>query len=110
MECFTFVKAEWGIDRMSRKRNEYTPARRQQFKKLGLRISYFRKYRDMSQDDLAEAIGFSVSHLAKIEANTGKTIYKPSMDFLFDVAEALDVPPSVLLEDELPRVPKKVRR
>lgn len=94
---------------MSRKRNVDTQARKQQFKKLGLKISYLRKYRGMSQEELAEATGYSVSHLAKIEANTGDVLYKPSVDFLFDVAAALDVPTAVLFEDDFSRTPKRKR-
>ncbi len=94
---------------MGRKRNTSARTRRG-LKKFGFKISYLRKCKDMSQEELAEATGYSLSHLAKIEANVGSVVYKPSIDFIFDVAEALGVPVSELFEDEPPQKTTKKKK
>lgn len=91
---------------MGRKRETSAKTRRG-LKKLGFKISYLRKCNDMSQEQLAEAMGYSLSHIAKIEANDGRKLYKPSIDFIFDVADALDVPVSELFEDVPQKMAKK---
>ncbi len=84
---------------------------KKRLKQLGLKVSYLRRCRGMSQEDLAELTGFSLSHLAKIEANTGVKPCKPSIDFIFKVADVLDVPVSVLFEEGIPpKTEEKKRR
>lgn len=62
---------------------------------LGLNISYYRKLRGLTQEELAELVGISRVHLSKIEA--------PNMEFtlsirlLFDIADALKIEPWKLL-------------
>jgi len=63
----------------------------EKYKKIGLKISYYRKLRGLTQEQLSEIINKNVSFLGAVEApNIDKAL---SLDMLFDIAEALDVPP-----------------
>lgn len=69
------------------------------YRAMGLKISYYRKLRDMTQEQLAEKIGKDVSFIGAVEApNVMRTA---SLDTLFDIADALNVPPSRFLEDDI---------
>lgn len=68
---------------------------------LGARIAYIRKIRGLTQEQLAEKSGYSVSYLAKIEANTGECPNLPSLDFLYHVADVLNVPIGKLFEADI---------
>lgn len=58
-----------------------------EYRKFGLSISYFRKEKGYTQQELAEKIGVNPETISRIEnANTGIT-----MDKLLDVAKALDI-------------------
>ena len=57
---------------------------------LGLTIAYYRKLRGMTQINLAERINVSRTHISNIEAPNGTT--SVSLETLFDIAEALDIP------------------
>ena len=63
---------------------------------LGLNISYYRKREGMNQDQLAEKAGISRSYLGEIEAPN--MITAMSLEVLFNVASALRIPVSKLLE------------
>ena len=66
--------------------------------KLGLKISYYRKLRGLTQETLAEIIGKDHSYVGQIEApNVCKAI---SLDTLFDIALALNIAPSKFLDFE----------
>lgn len=66
------------------------------YKKIGLNVAYYRKLSGMTQEDLAEKLGVHTSFLGQIEApNIEKAI---SMDTLFRLAKALDIPPAKLLD------------
>ena len=57
---------------------------------LGLKISYYRKLRGLTQEQLAEQVGRTPAFIGHVEApNIQKAI---SLDTLFEVAEALDIP------------------
>ena len=67
---------------------------------LGLKIAYYRKLRGLTQEMLAEQIGVSAAFIGHVEApNINKAI---SLDTLFDIAAALDVPPYkfLMFDDE----------
>lgn len=67
---------------------------------LGLKIAYYRKLRGLTQEMLAEQIGVSAAFIGHVEApNINKAI---SLDTLFDIAVALDVPPHrfLIFDDE----------
>ena len=57
---------------------------------LGLKISYYRKLRGLTQEQLAEQVGLTPAFIGHVEApNINKAI---SLDTLFDIAAALDIP------------------
>jgi DNA-binding Xre family transcriptional regulator len=63
---------------------------------MGLKIGYIRRQRAMTQNQLAEKAGISVGFLSQIEAPNMAMSF--SLSTLFAIAQALDVPPSKLLE------------
>ncbi len=67
-----------------------TEKRRSQYLQLGLTISYYRKLKGMTQDQLAKAVDLSRTHISNLEAPRMKTSI--SLDKLFDIAEVLGVP------------------
>lgn len=70
----------------------------ERYKMLGLKIAYYRKKQGYTQDVLAEKAGISTNFLAQVEG-TGST-RGISLETLFKLAEALNVPPSKFLEDD----------
>ncbi len=61
-----------------------------QYLQLGLKISYYRKLRGLTQEQLAEKLGLTPAFIGHVEApNIKKAI---SMDTLFHIAEILEVP------------------
>jgi transcriptional regulator with XRE-family HTH domain len=62
---------------------------------IGQRIRKIRKSRKLSQEELAEKIGISTTHMSHIE--TGNT--KMSLPVFVDIAEALEVRTDELLHD-----------
>ena len=69
----------------------------QQYIKFGLKVQYYRKLRGLTQEAFADKVGISWSYLAKIESPT--RVFGVSMETLFAIAEALNVPVSKLFED-----------
>ena len=69
----------------------------QELIRFGLKVQYYRKLRGMTQEAFADKVGISWSYLAKIESPTRP--FGVSMDTLFSIAEALDVPVAKLFED-----------
>lgn len=64
------------------------------YRLLGLNIAYYRKSKGFTQEMLAEKLDVNQQHISKIEtASCGV-----SLDLLFAIAEALEVPPHKLLE------------
>ena len=64
---------------------------RDRFIQLGIAIAALRKMRGMSQEKLAEKIDKTTNFIGAAEApNVNRTV---SLDTLFDIAKALDVPP-----------------
>lgn len=62
---------------------------------VGLNIAYYRRLNHMSQLQLAELAGISRTHISNIEApNTDTSI---SLSVLFDIADALGIPPAKLI-------------
>lgn len=68
----------------------------QEYIRLGLNIAYYRKLRGLTQAQLAEKIDISRTHMSNIEAPN--VVTSLSLDALFDIAKALEVPASALLE------------
>lgn len=69
----------------------------QKYIQFGLKVQYYRKLRGMTQETFAEQMGISWSYLAKIESPTRP--FGVSMETLFTIADALDIPVSKLFED-----------
>lgn len=68
------------------------------YKRFGLKISYYRKVKGMTQEQLAEELGKSLSFIGAVEApNIDRTI---SLDTLFDISDVLEIPASKLLDTE----------
>lgn len=64
--------------------------------KMGLKISYYRKLRGLTQEQLAERINKNLAFIGAVEApNMERTV---SLDTLFDIAEALGVSPYRFLQ------------
>ena len=67
-----------------------------QFKQLGLTIAYYRKLKGFTQGTLAEAVNLSRTHVSNLEAPNMPTSI--SLEKLFDIADALEVPVHKLLD------------
>ena len=68
---------------------------KEEYIKIGLKISYYRKLKSLTQEQLAERLGCGVSFIGQIEA---PNIYKGiSLDTLFRIAKALEIPAYKLL-------------
>lgn len=64
--------------------------------KMGLKIAYYRKWKSLTQEELAEKAGLALSYIGQIEA---PNFYRSfSLDTLFRIAKALDIPPYKLLK------------
>ena len=63
---------------------------------LGLTIAFYRRARGLTQSELAEAVKISRTHMSNIEAPNTKTSI--SLNLLFDIAEALDIPVKELFD------------
>lgn len=62
----------------------------EQYRQIGLKIAYYRKLRGLTQEDLAEQVNLTPAFIGHLEApNINKAL---SLDALFDIASALDVP------------------
>ena len=70
---------------------------REQYIRFGLKVQYYRKLQGLTQEAFADKIGKSWSFVAKIESPT--RVFGVSMETLFKVAEALEVPVSKLFEE-----------
>lgn len=72
---------------------------REDFRLLGLRIAYYRKKLGLTQEELADELGYSWSFISQLEANNGKRIHSPSLLMLFQMAKLFDIPITKLFED-----------
>lgn len=66
------------------------------FKKIGLKIAYYRKRKALKQMEVAEKAGISRSYLSKIE--TGKA--QCSVPVLLQIAQVLNIDAGILLTDK----------
>lgn len=69
------------------------------YRRIGLKISYYRRLRGMTQEQLAEKVDKNLAFIGAVEApNINRTA---SLDTLFDIAEALDIDPyKLFVEDD----------
>ena len=66
---------------------------------FGEQLQEVRRSNGMTQEQLAEAIGRSVSFVSQIEANNAADVKGVSLETLFLISEKLEVPVSRLFED-----------
>lgn len=67
----------------------------EKYRQIGLKIAYYRKLRGYTQEELAEQVGLTPAFIGHLEApNITKGL---SLDALFDIATALDIPPEKFL-------------
>lgn len=59
------------------------------YREIGRKIAFYRKLRNLSQENLSEMIDKSRSYISKIEAENSSMEF--SLDILFDIAEALKI-------------------
>ena len=57
---------------------------------LGLNVAYYRKLRLLTQEKLAEMLYVTRNCISRIESSDGRPV--ASMDMIFRIADALDVP------------------
>ncbi len=70
----------------------------EKYRRIGLKISYYRKLRNLTQEQLAEKIDKSTAFIGAIEApNMARAL---SIDTLFDISEVLDIPPYKFFIDD----------
>lgn len=68
----------------------------QEYKQIGLKISYYRKLNGLTQEKLADKLGVATSYIGQIEA---VGMYKPiSLTTLLRIAQALETPAYKFLE------------
>ena len=67
---------------------------REEYRKLGLNIAYYRKEQGLSQMRLADMADISRTHMSRIENNDCAV----SLDVIFSIAKALNIPVSKLFE------------
>ena len=73
---------------------------RGRLKDVGLRIAFYRKRRNLTQDELAERADYSVSYLGRVESCRENDMAVPALDFLYRVADELGISVIKLLEEE----------
>lgn len=69
-------------------------AQLEKYKLLGLNVSYYRRKKGLTQEQLAEQVGKDRTHIGNLEvARSGV-----SLDVIFRIADALEVPVHKLFE------------
>lgn len=67
----------------------------EKYELFGLNVSHYRRKRKLTQEQLAEKVNVEPNHISNIElAKTGS-----SLDVVFHLADALEVPVYKLFED-----------
>ena len=66
------------------------------YKKIGAKIVYYRKMRNLTQEELAEKVGITPQYLSRIE--NGGYSKNVSLSTLMKIAGVLDVTMSQLME------------
>ena len=61
----------------------------ERYKVISRNIKKYRKIKNMTQKELSEKVGISLSYLTKIEAEKCNKTF--SLDVLFDIADVLDI-------------------
>ena len=64
--------------------------------KVGLKVGYYRRLANMTQEELSESTGMSLNFISQLEGPSG--VYVPSLKSLFKISRALGVPISKLTD------------
>ncbi len=64
--------------------------------KAGLKVGYYRRLANMTQEQLSEYTGMSLNFISQLEAPS--VTYVPSLKSVFKISKALGVPVSKLLD------------
>ncbi|WP_040196419.1 helix-turn-helix transcriptional regulator [Candidatus Soleaferrea massiliensis] len=67
-----------------------------QFVQLGLNIAYYRKMKGLTQEQFAETLGISRTHLSSIESP--KSSHAPSLELVLKISRALEINIDKLLD------------
>ncbi len=71
----------------------------QRMENLSYAIGYYRKKKNLSQEQMAEMLGISRQHLSAVEAQGVKRGL--SLELLFNIATVLEIEPYMLLKFKL---------
>ncbi len=66
--------------------------------KIGLKVGYYRRLANMTQEQLSEYSGMSLNFISQLEGPSAP--YVPSLKSLFKISKALGVPISKLVDVE----------
>lgn len=66
--------------------------------KVGLKVGYYRRLANMTQEQLSESSGMSLNFISQLEAPSAA--YVPSLKSLFKISNVLGVPISKLVDTE----------
>lgn len=61
----------------------------ERYKNIGIKVAKYRKERNMTQEDLANAVGVSYGYITQIEAPN--VVKKISLEVLYDIADVLNI-------------------
>lgn len=67
---------------------------------IGLKIAYYRKRCNLTQDVLAERVGYTATYVSRVESFRENDLVVPTLDFLYRVADELGVPVTKFFEEE----------
>lgn len=67
---------------------------------IGLKIAYYRKRHNLTQDVLAERVDYTATYVSRVESFRENDLVVPTLDFLYRVADELGVPVTKFLEEE----------
>ena len=73
----------------------------ERYREIGFAVSYYRKHKNLTQEQLAERLDISRQHLGAIEAPNMARAF--SLDLLFKIAEELEIEPYLLLKFNIDR-------
>lgn len=78
------------------KKNEVTFDNSERYRDLGCAIAYYRKRKNLTQEQVADRVGISRQHMGAIEApNMVRAI---SLEVVFNIASVLEIEPYVLFK------------
>ncbi len=61
----------------------------ERYKNIGIKVAKYRKERNMTQEDLANAVGVSYGYITQIKAPN--VVKKMSLEVLYDIADVLNI-------------------